>query len=112
MSSTLNQIIGIQPLKIRFITNVNDNQPILFTRDKIHLETNENDDEEAFAATLSEYPFFTDQVFIPANQLIKLSKKKNKLTPYLTKMNFVNLFQHYQLRPQILMNETSMQKII
>ena len=37
MSSTLNQIIGIQPLKIRFITNVNDNQPILFTRDKIHL---------------------------------------------------------------------------
>lgn len=76
MSSTLNQIIGIQPLKIRFITNVNDNQPILFTRDKIHLETNENDDEEAFAATLSEYPFFTDQVFIPANQLIKLSKKK------------------------------------
>ena len=72
MSSTLNQIIGIQPLKIRFITNVNDNQPILFTRDKIHLETNENDDEEAFAATLSEYPFFTDQVFIPANQLIKL----------------------------------------
>ena len=76
MSSTLNQIIGIQPLKIRFITNVNDNQPILFTRDKIHLETNENDDEESFAATLSEYPFFTDQVFIPANQLIKLSKKK------------------------------------
>ena len=76
MSSTLNQIIGIQPLKIRFITNVNDNQPILFTRDKIHLETNENDDGESFAATLSEYPFFTDQVFIPANQLIKLSKKK------------------------------------
>lgn len=76
MSSTLNQTIGIQPLKIRFITNINDNEPILLTRDKIHLETNENEDQEELATTLSEYPFFTDQVFIPANLLIKLSRNK------------------------------------
>lgn len=76
MSSSSNQTIGIQPLKIRFITNINDNEPILLTRDKIHLETNENEDQEELATTLSEYPFFTDQVFIPANLLIKLSRNK------------------------------------
>ena len=78
--SKKNEGIGINPLHIRFFTNINNNEVKLLTRDMIHLEK-EEDGEENTESTLekensSDYPFFTDSVFIPANKFINISRKK------------------------------------
>ena len=81
---TPTESIGINPIHIRFSTNVGSDSSSILTRNMFHIpkpkkddesENSEEIDKEDKDSNLSEYPFFTDSVRFPTSKIIHLSKE-------------------------------------
>ena len=81
--------IGMQPIHIRFSTNINnDKQTKILTKSMIYTPPKKDEDEDENEGdddnkkkkneTISEYPLFTDNIKLPINTILKLPKKFQK----------------------------------
>ena len=72
----MSENIGIQPIHIRFSTNINDDKSQLFTKNMIYIppkeEKTEEPEENTNSEKFSEYPLFTNNVKLPLNTILKL----------------------------------------
>jgi len=67
--------IGIQPIFIRFSTNINNNNAQIFTKNMLYGKFQKDDDNDnSLNNKLSEYPLFTNNVKLPINSILKLTK--------------------------------------
>ena len=81
--------IGMQPIHIRFSTNINnDKQTQILTKSMIYTPPKKDEDEDEDEddddnkkkknETITEYPLFTDNIKLPINTILKLPKKFQK----------------------------------
>ena len=71
--------IGIQPIFIRFSTNINNNNAQIFTKSMLYgkfQKDNNDDNDDNSPKKLSEYPLFTNNVKLPINSILKLTKEQ------------------------------------
>ena len=100
--NTIKRSIGIQPIHIRFSTNVGSDSSTLLTRNMIHIPKKKSDSEEeedeydSDNSKLSEYPFFTDSVRFPTSKIVNLSRNDQ-----------INLFFNKNLFKKIIGNLSS-----
>ena len=66
--------IGIQPIFIRFSTNINNNNAQIFTKSMLYGKFQTDGDNSP--KKLSEYPLFTNNVKLPINSILKLTKEQ------------------------------------
>jgi len=72
----MSENIGIQPIHIRFSTNMNDDKSQIFTKSMIYKppkeEKPEGTEESPNAEKFTEYPLFTNNSKLPLNTILKL----------------------------------------
>ena len=83
----MSENIGIQPIHIRFSTNINDDKSQIFTKKMIYTPPKEDEEEDTEKEKkektnnqekTSEFPLFTDNVKLPVNTILKLPKEYQK----------------------------------
>jgi hypothetical protein len=78
----MSENIGIQPIHIRFSTNMNDDKSQLFTKSMIYKppkeEKPEEQEESPNAENFTEYPLFTNNSKLPLNTILKLPPDAQK----------------------------------
>ena len=93
---SVSQSIGIQPIHIRFSTNVNSNPSTILTKsllytpkkkDKDNSQDQEDNSQDQEDKENSQYPYFTDTVKFPTSKILKLSRK-DQLKLFFDKLTF------------------------
>ena len=78
----MSENIGIQPIHIRFSTNMNDDKSQIFTKSMIYKppkeENPEEQEESPNAEKFTEYPLFTNNTKLPLNTILKLPPDSQK----------------------------------
>jgi len=78
----MSENIGIQPIHIRFSTNMNDDKSQIFTKSMIYKppkeEKPEGIEESPNAEKFTEYPLFTNNSKLPLNTILKLPPDSQK----------------------------------
>ena len=87
--------IGIQPIFIRFSTNINNNNAQIFTKSMLYGKFKKDDNNDnSLKNKLSEYPLFTNNVKLPINSILKLSKEQ-QIELFFNPLTFKKLVGNY-----------------